>query len=298
MNRIAIVPRGGGNARHPSHLLHIPQENRIMRTTATASLAALLALGLIGCKQDAAPSADAGTAANGMQAMVDQAAQDAQASGALASGDAPLKPGQSVQGSIEADVGNGTQSFRSLSTKVADDIAEQLDEKLGSGEGKAAIDDANRKLDKLGTGMQVSASDVRDIVGDMAGKTFHDSVVMQVDIIHSLQVTLKGSAGDGGNLDLGLTFDDKKLSLTGTSLSYRPKATAMFDFYETKDVQVAIERFERNADGSYAIAGSFTAKNLPASKMAKKLDAATLPSASGRFDFAALPLKQMPKFGN
>ena len=267
-----------------------------MRTTATASLAALLALGLIGCKQDAAPSADAGTAANGMQAMVDQAAQDAQASGALASGDAPLKPGQSVQGSIEADVGKGTQSFRSISTKVADDIGEQMDEKLATGEGRKAIDDANRKLDKLG--VQVDAGDVRDIVGGMAGKTFHDSVVMQVDIINSLQVTLKGSAGDGGNLDLGLTFDDKKLSLTGTSLSYRPKATAMFDFYETKDVQVAIERFERNADGSYAIAGSFTAKNLPASKMAKKLDAATLPSASGRFDFAALPLKQMPKFGN
>ena len=296
MNRIAIVPRGGGNARHPAHLLHIPQENRIMRTTATASLAALLALGLIGCKQDAAPSADAGTAANGMQAMVDQAAQDAQASGALASGDAPLKPGQSVQGSIEADVGKGTQSFRSISTKVADDIGAQTDKALGTGKGQRAIDDANRKLDKLG--VQVDAGDVRDIVGGMAGKTFHDSVVMQVDIIHSLQVTLKGSAGDGGNLDLGLTFDDKKLSLTGTSLSYRPKATAMFDFYETKDVQVAIERFERNADGSYAIAGSFTAKNLPASKMAKKLDAATLPSASGRFDFAALPLKQMPKFGN
>lgn len=295
MNRIAIVPRGGGNARHPAHLLHIPQENRIMRTTATASLAALLALGLIGCKQDAAPSADAGTAANGMQAMVDQAAQDAQASGALASGDAPLKPGQSVQGSIEADVGKGTQSFRSISTKVADDIGEQMDEKLATGEGRKAIDDANRKLDKLG--VQVDAGDVRDIVGGMAGKTFHDSVVMQVDIIHSLQVTLKGSASDGGNLDLGLTFDDKKLSLTGTSLSYRPKATAMFDFYETKDVQVAIERFERNADGSYAIAGSFTAKNLPASKMAKKLDAATLPSASGRFDFTALPLKEMPKFG-
>ena len=295
MNRIAIVPRGGGNARHPAHLLHIPQENRIMRTTATASLAALLALGLIGCKQDAAPSADAGTAANGMQAMVDQAAQDAQASGALASGDAPLKPGQSVQGSIEADVGKGTQSFRSISTKVADDIGEQMDEKLATGEGRKAIDDANRKLDKLG--VQVDAGDVRDIVGGMAGKTFHDSVVMQVDIIHSLQVTLKGSASDGGNLDLGLTFDDKKLSLTGTSLSYRPKATAMFDFYETKDVKIAIERFERNADGSYAIAGSFTAKNLPASKMAKKLDAATLPSASGRFDFTALPLKEMPKFG-
>ena len=297
MNRIAIVPRGGGNARHPAHLLHIPQENRIMRTTATASLAALLALGLIGCKQDAAPSADAGTAANGMQAMVDQAAQDAQASGALASGDAPLKPGQSVQGSIEADVGKGTQSFRSISTKVADDIGEQMDEKLATGEGRKAIDDANRKLDTLGTGTQVSASDVRDIVGGMAGKTFHDSVVMQVDIIRSLQVTLKGNASDGSNLDLGLTFDDKALTLTGTNLSYRPKATGMFDFYETKDVQATIERFERNADGTYAIAGSFTAKDLPASKMAKQLDAATLPAVSGRFDYTALPLKEMPKFG-
>ena len=295
MNRIAIVPRGGGNARHPAHLLHIPQENRIMRTTATASLAALLALGLIGCKQDAAPSADAGTAANGMQAMVDQAAQDAQASGALASGDAPLKPGQSVQGSIEADVGKGTQSFRSISTKVADDIGEQMDEKLATGEGRKAIDDANRKLDKLG--VQVDAGDVRDIVGGMAGKTFHDSVVMQVDIIRSLQVTLKGNASDGSNLVLGLTFDDKALTLTGTNLSYRPKATGMFDFYETKDVQATIERFERNADGTYAIAGSFTAKDLPASKMAKQLDAATLPAVSGRFDYTALPLKEMPKFG-
>ena len=264
-----------------------------MRTT-TTTLAALLALGLIGCKQDAAPSADAGTAANGMQAMVDQAAQDAQASGALASGDAPLKPGQSVQGSIEADVGNGTQSFRSLSTKVADDIAEQLDEKLGSGEGKAAIDDANRKLDKLG--VQVDAGDVRDIVGGMAGKTFHDSVVMQVDIIHTLQVNLAGKSGDS-QLQLDLGFDDKTLALADAQLTYRPKASAMFDVYESKDVQVVIERFVRNEDGSYAIAGSFTAKDVPASKMAKRLDAATLPSASGRFDYAALPLKEMPKFG-
>ena len=247
---------------------------------------------LAGCKQESTTVTDTTT---GIQAVIDDTAQDAAKSGALPNDDAPLKDGQSVQGTIQADVGKGTQSFRSLSTKVADDIGAQTDKALGTGKGQRAIDDANRKLDKLG--VQVDAGDVRDIVGGMAGKTFHDSVVMQVDIINSLQVTLKGSASDGGNLDLGLTFDDKKLSLTGTSLSYRPKATAMFDFYETKDVQVAIERFERNADGSYAIAGSFTAKNLPASKMAKKLDAATLPSASGRFDFAALPLKQMPKFG-
>ena len=62
-------------------------------------------------------------------------------------------------------------------------------------------------------------------------------------------------------------------------------------------VQVTIDRFERNADGTYSIAGSFSAKDLPASSMAKKLPAKTLPSASGTFAFDALPLKEMPKFG-
>ena len=235
-----------------------------------------------------------------MQAIVDEAAQDAADAGALPDGDAPLKEGQTVQGTLQADVGNGMQAFRSLSTKVADDIGEQLDEKLGRSEGQEAIADANKKLEKLGTGMQVDAGDVREIVGDMAGKTFHDSQVLHVDIIKSLQVTLKGTAGDGGNLDLGITFDDKTLAMTGSSLNYRPKANAMFDFYEGKggeQVTVTIDRFERNADGTYAIAGRFSAKDLPASSMAKKLPTKTLPSASGTFAFDALPLKEMPKFG-
>ena len=97
-----------------------------------------------------------------------------------------------------------------------------------------------------------------------------------------------------------ITFDDKTLAMTGSSLSYRPKATAMFDFYQSNgddDVQVTIDRFERNADGTYAITGSFSAKDLPASSMAKKLPSASLKSASGTFSFEALPLKEMPKFG-
>lgn len=265
----------------------------------TATLAAALTLILLaGCKQDATPSTD--TTASGMQAVVDQAAQDAADAGALPDGDAPLKEGQSVQGTIQADVGNGMQSFRSLSTKVADDIGDQLDEKLGRSEGQEAIADANKKLEKLGTGMRVDAGDVREIVGGMAGKTFHDSSVLHVGIIKSLQVTLKGTAGDGGNLDLGVTFDDKTLAMTGSSLNYRPKATAMFDFYEGKggeQVTVTIERFERNADGTYAIAGRFSAKDLPASSLAKKLPAKTLRSANGTFSFDALPIKEMPKFG-
>ena len=273
----------------------IPLHTQMQKTLGLA----VLAVALAGCGKadDASANADSGSS---MQAIVDEAAQDAADAGALPDGDAPLKEGQTVQGTLQADVGNGMQAFRSLSTKVADDIGEQLDEKLGRSEGQEAIADANKKLEKLGTGMQVDAGDVREIVGDMAGKTFHDSQVLHVDIIKSLQVTLKGTAGDGGNLDLGITFDDKTLAMTGSSLSYRPKATAMFDTYQGKgndDVQVTIDRFERNADGTYAITGSFSAKDLPASSMAKKLPAKTLPSASGTFAFDALPLKEMPKFG-
>ena len=273
----------------------IPLHTQMQKTLGLA----VLAVALAGCGKadDASANADSGSS---MQAIVDEAAQDAADAGALPDGDAPLKEGQTVQGTLQADVGNGMQAFRSLSTKVADDIGEQLDEKLGRSEGQEAIADANKKLEKLGTGMQVDAGDVREIVGDMAGKTFHDSQVLHVDIIKSLQVTLKGTTGDGGTLDLGVTFDDKTLAMTGSSLSYRPKATAMFDTYQGKGpegVQVTIDRFERNADGTYAIAGSFSAKDLPASSMAKKLPAKTLPSASGTFAFDALPLKEMPKFG-
>lgn len=273
----------------------IPLHTQMQKTLGLA----VLAVALAGCGKadDASANADSGSS---MQAIVDEAAQDAADAGALPDGDAPLKEGQTVQGTLQADVGNGMQAFRSLSTKVADDIGEQLDEKLGRSEGQEAIADANKKLEKLGTGMQVDAGDVREIVGDMAGKTFHDSQVLHVDIIKSLQVTLKGTAGDGGNLDLGITFDDQSLAMTGSSLNYRPKANAMFDFYEGKggeQVTVTIDRFERNADGTYAIAGSFSAKDLPASSMAKKLPAKTLPSASGTFAFEALPLKEMPKFG-
>ena len=268
-----------------------------MQMRKTASLAVVVAaLSACGNTSTTAPA----DTASGMQAAVEQAEGDAQAAGAASTGDAPLKPGQTIQGSIEADVGNGTQSFRSLATKVADDIGAQVEGKLDTGEGQRALDDANRKLEKLGVESRVGADDVRDMVEGMAGKTFHDASVMQVDIIKSLQVSLKGTASDGAQVDLAMTFDDKSLALTSSNFSYRPKANAMFDFYQSKgdkDVEVTLERFERNADGTYALTGTFAAKDLPASKMAKKLPSASLPSASGRFDYASLPLKQMPKFG-
>lgn len=248
---------------------------------------------LAGCGGQDTPSS-ASTSGAAMRDAVDSAA------GNLPPADAALKPGQSVQGVLEADVGKGTQSFRSLATKVADNIGQQLDGKLGSGEGQRAIDDANRKLEALGTDTRIGADDVRSIVGDMAGKTFHDSEVRHVDIIQSLQVTLKGTASDGTGLDLGLSFDDSTLELTRANLSVRPKTESMFDFYQSDDEsqpEVRIERFEKNADGTYAISGSFRAENLPASSLAKKFAGGSLPRVEGRFDFAALPLKGMPKFG-
>lgn len=251
-------------------------------------------LGLLACGgQQAEPSA-ASSQADGMREAIDATVAKLPQAGAA------LQPGQSVQGTIEADVGHGRQSFRSLATKVADDIGEQLDAKLAGGEGRRALDDANRTLDKAGVGRNVNAADVRDIVSGMAGKTFHDSAVRSIDIIHSLQVSLSGKAADGGKLDIALSFDDTRLELTQASLSYQPDAKAMFDTYETtKDAppQVTIERFEKNADGSYAIAGSFRATEVPAARIAKKIAGQTLPLAEGRFDYPALPLKQMPKIG-
>jgi hypothetical protein len=245
---------------------------------------------LVACgSQESAPASS--SSANGMRDAVDAAAAK------LPPPDAPLQPGQSVQGVIEADVGKGTQSFRSLATKVADDIGAQMDEKLAGSEGRKAIDEANRALDKSGIAQKVDAADVRAFVGGMAGKTFHDASVRQIDIIHQLQVNLSGKAGDGSQLQLDISFDDSTLKMQEAKVTFRPKTRSMFDFHESKNVQVSIERFERNADGSYALRGSFTAKDVPASNMAKELKGKVLAFASGRFDYAALPLKQMPKIG-
>lgn len=258
------------------------------------TFSALALLGLLAACGSQEPAPAPSLHADGMRHVVDAATAKPLPP------DAPLQPGQSMQGAIEADVGRGPQSFRSLATKVADDIGERLDAELGTGEGRKAIDDANRALGKSGIAKKVDVADVRDIVGGMAGKTFHDSDVRSVDIIHSLQVSLSGKAADGGRLDIALSFDDANLTLTRAGLSYRPDAKSMFEFYETtKDAppDVTIERFEKNADGSYAITGSFRATDVPAARVAKNLAGQALPQAEGRFDFAALPLKEMPKIG-
>jgi len=272
--------------------------NRMVRSRSILCAAVLCALA--GCSRDAPAPVNAGDPRRDAHAVLDDAATGASETRAAASGAAPLQQGQSMQGAIEADVGNGMQTFRSIATKVADDIGAQADKALDAGKGERALEDANRKLAQLGVETRVGKDDVRKFVGGMAGKTFHDAEVRRIDIIRLLQVTLKGTAADGGAISLGLGFDENALTLSDASLDYRPKASTLFDFYQAKglqDVEVTIERFERNADGSYAIAGRFIARNLPASKLAKKLPASSLASASGHFRYDALPIKEMPKFG-
>ena len=253
---------------------------------------------LAGCSQEDTPSSDAGSPASGLQDMADAAMHDAVESGAIASGDAPLQPGQTVQGTIEADVGKGSQSFRSLSTKLADDLDKQVAAKMdGNDKVQAAIDDGNAKLKQMGAGVQVSSDDVKDFVGGLAGKTIHDSSVMHIGIVKRQAVNLQGRAGDGSQVQLSLNFDDQSLAFQDASFSYQPDPKSIMDRFSSDAPEVTIDRFEKNADGSFALAGSFKASNVPAAVTAKKLKGETLASASGTFSFDALPAKEMPKFG-
>ena len=249
-----------------------------------------------GCKNETPAATDA--TATSMQEVVEGVAQEAADAGALPAGDAPLEPGQSVQGTIEADVGKGSQSFRSLSTKLADDLDKQVAAKMeGNDKVQAAIDDGNAKLKQLGTDARVSADDVKDFVGGLAGKTIHDSHVMHVGIIKRQSVNIEGRAADGSKLQLSLNFDDKSLAFQDASFSYQPDPKSIMDRFSSDSPEVNIERFEKNADGSFALAGSFKATNVPAAVIAKKLKGKTLAAASGTFAFDALPAKEMPKFG-
>lgn len=259
--------------------------------------ACLPLLAAIGCSRGT-PGAASDRAA-GMQADIEAAAgQVAAREGAAAQGDAPLQPGQQEQGRIVADVGHGQQSYRSLSTQLAQDLDRRIAGQVSANaQASKAIADANARLEAAGVSARMSAEQVESDIASMAGKSLHDAVVEPVEAIDELRAHLNGKAGDGSALELHLSFDQNSLALRDATLAYRPRADSIFNAYEGKNVQVTIERFERNPDGSYALAGTFSAKDVPASPMAKSLPAATLATASGRFDYAALPVKPLPKFG-
>lgn len=256
--------------------------------TALTTLALSLLLAACGDGHTPAPQA-ASPAATAMGALDAAAALSADAGTAL-------QPGQSVQGVIEADVGHGVQVFRSLSSKLADDLDQHLDQALASRAGQDALGEANRSLQASGINQKVAAEQVRGLAAGLAGKTMHDSQVRHIGMVNRLEVGLSGTAADGARLTVNLGFDDSTLQLQHASVEVQPDPREIMGrFQSVKEAPptVTIERFERNPDGSYALAGHFSASDLPAARTARTLTGQTLARAEGRFAFDALPFREL-----
>lgn len=225
-------------------------------------------------------------------ASVEAPAKAADAMPKASAGEQPLGPNESLQGVIEADFGSGMQRFRSLATKVPDDAGEAARKRLATAEGKEALASANEALE--GTGRKVDAEGVQDLVDSVAGMSISDSTVLHLRSMRQFTVGLNGTAPDGAKLELMLDFDEASLGFTGNAhLNYKPAGAGSFDKYETSEVEVKIKRFERNEDGSFTATGRFTANNLAGAELSDQFKGKTLPSASGIFDVAAMPLKTL-----
>lgn len=218
------------------------------------------------------------------------------AAAVMADSGADLQPGQSVQGLIEADIGKGMQVFRSLSSKLDADLDQRVDQAMASRAGQQALDEANRSLQAAGIEQKAAAEQVRGLAAGMAGKTVHDSQVRHIAMVHRLEVGLNGAASDGARLGVNLSFDDNTLQLLHASIDVVPDSRQIMSrFQSVKETPptVTIERFEKNADGTYAVAGHFSARDLQPARTARKLAGQTLPGVEGRFAFDALPFREL-----
>ena len=254
---------------------------------------AVVAAVLAGCGKgdDAASTA---MPASGMQALVEQAEADANAAGAMGASDAPLKPGERVQGTIQLDIGDGAASFRSLATKIADDLGKQTAERMGSASGQKDLADANAKIG--GGKTNVTAQDVQDLANAFAGKTIYTSEMHSLSIIKQRQVGLVGIAADGRRVTLTIAFPLDSDTPTGAKLEYTPNGKKQMQSFESNrkaddSVQVTLERFERIDDDTLSIAGSFKADTLSPGILAKDLAGQEVVGASGSFDFAEVNIR-------
>ena len=204
---------------------------------------------------------------------------------------APLKDNETIQGVLEADIGKGLVPFRSLATRISDDLGAEADRKLATTQGREKLAQANASTE--GTGVSLSASDISELAHSMAGKTISNSTVAGVRTPPMLVVTLRGQSAHGDELTVVITYDANTLQLRPGdhgNVSFTPAGGGWRDIHESRQVSLAIEHFERNADGSYAIKGRFSADNLEADE-GVKIEG---PSAiEGHFDFQSLPYMQI-----
>lgn len=269
-----------------------------MSPTRITLIAASLSLVLLaGCKQDVASPANATNpenSASGMQAAVEQAEGDANAAGAVAAGDAPLKPGERVQGTIQLDIGDGAAPFRSIATKIPDDLGKTTAARMASAQGQDDLAGANAKVG--GGKANVSAQDVQELADAFAGRTMYTSQMMSVSIANLRAVELAGVAADGRKTTLNINFPMDSDVPTKASLKYYPNGKKQMQWFETDrksdgEVQVTIDRFERVDENTLSIAGSFKANKLVPGVLSKDLAGQELAGAGGSFDFTELNIR-------
>ncbi|MES0873903.1 hypothetical protein [Sinimarinibacterium thermocellulolyticum] len=205
--------------------------------------------------------------------------------------DDALKPNERLQGTIELDIGKGATVYRSIATKLADNLGEVAAQQLDSAEGRRTLDDANARLKG---DVKVQSSDVQALADHFAGKTIYTSELRDIDMIKRRNVTIRGISAGGATAALVLSFTMADNRLESAVLEYTPdnrKLTQSFTTDEAHPAEVSIERFEQIEDSTWRIAGSFKADKMVPNVLAKKLAGQTVDGASGRFDITELRAK-------
>ncbi len=242
------------------------------------------------------PAADAGSATSSdgfdqLTKTIDEAS--AAANESQSAGDA-LEPNERVQGTIQLDIGKGATAFRSIATKIPDDLGKTTAARMATADGQKALAGANAKVG--GGHSNVSAQDVQDIASAFAGRTVYTSQMHSLSIANLRQIELSGVAADGRKTSLNINFPMDSDTPTDASLTYYPDGKKRTQWFETNrksddGVQVTLDRFERVDDKTLSIAGSFKAAKLTPGVMAKELAGQEVTGASGSFDFTEINIR-------
>lgn len=241
-----------------------------------------------------APDASSATSPNAVDSLAATVESASAAAGdAQPAGDAPLKPGERVQGTIQLDIGNGAAAFRSIATKIDDDLGKKTAERLGSAAGQKDLAGAKSKV---GGGTNVSAKDVQELADAFAGKTMYTSQMYSFAIIKQRQMELAGIAADGRRATLVIKFPLDSDTPKSASLEYVPNGRKRMQTFETERkaddaVQVTLDRFERLDDDTVSVAGTFSSGKLMPGVMAKDLAGQEIAGASGSFDFSEIHVR-------
>lgn len=243
------------------------------------------------CSKPAADPASTSNAIDHLVATADSAS--AAASEAKPAGDA-LEPNQRVQGTIQLDIGNGAAAFRSIATKIPDDLGKTTAARLGSAAGQKDLASANAKVG--GGHANVSAQDVQDMANSFAGRTMYTSEMNSLAIANLRIVGLSGVDANGRKTTLNIKFPMDSDTPSAANLEYVPDGKKRTQWFETDrksdaSVEVTLDRFERVDDKTLSIAGSFKANKLVPGVLSRELAGQEIPGASGSFDFTEVNIR-------